>query len=95
MSKEHQELTLWRSPIFGEWQAVRVSKHGAWNTDKWPLQDVRQALMGALLSDDAWDKAVSAMHDHVTGLKDIDLDTLQTAAEVAIKAAVEAVTTDE
>ena len=95
MSKEHKELTLWRSPIFGDWQAVRVAKNGSWITDKWPLQGVRKALMGALLSDDAWDKAVFAMRDHVTDFKDTDLDTLQTAAEVAIKAAVEAVTTDE
>ena len=95
MSKEHKELTLWRSYIFGTWQAVRVTKDVSLITDKWPLKGVRQALMGALLSDDAWDKAVFAMRDHVTGLKDTDLDTLQTAAEVAIKAAVEAVTPDE
>lgn len=44
MSREHSPLHLYRQPISGDWQAVRVAKDGSTITDKYPIDNVRKLL---------------------------------------------------
>ncbi|QHJ77417.1 MAG: hypothetical protein [Caudoviricetes sp.] len=44
MSREHAPLHLYRQPISGDWQAVRVAKDGSTITDKYPIDNIRQIL---------------------------------------------------
>ena len=44
MSREHKPLHLYRQPISGDWQAVRVPKDGSTITDKYPIDNIRQIL---------------------------------------------------
>lgn len=44
MSRENAPLHLYRQPISGDWQAVRVAKDGSTITDKYPIDNIRQIL---------------------------------------------------
>lgn len=44
MSREHNPLHLYRQPISGDWQAVRVAKDGNTIIDKYPIDNMRTAL---------------------------------------------------
>lgn len=44
MSREHVPLHLYRQPISGDWQAVRVAKDSSTITDKYPIDNVRKLL---------------------------------------------------
>lgn len=48
MSREHTSLHLYRQPISGDWQAVRVAKDGNTITDKYPIDNVREILENEL-----------------------------------------------
>lgn len=51
MSRVHESLHLYRQPLSGDWQAVKVAKNGMTITDKYPLDNTRVALQQILTND--------------------------------------------
>lgn len=51
MSRVHESLHLYRQPLSGDWQAVKVSKDGMTITDKYPLDNTRVELQQILTDD--------------------------------------------
>lgn len=51
MSRVHGSLHLYRQPLSGDWQAVRVSKDGMTITDKYPLDNVQAELYQTMTND--------------------------------------------
>ncbi|QHJ85169.1 MAG: hypothetical protein [Caudoviricetes sp.] len=51
MSRVHESLHLYRQPLSGDWQAVRVSKDGMTITDKYPLDNVQTELYQTMTND--------------------------------------------
>lgn len=51
MSRVHKSLHLYRQPLSGDWQAVRVAKNGMTITDKYPLDNTRIELQQILTDD--------------------------------------------
>lgn len=52
MSRVHESLHLYRQPLSGDWQAVRVAKDGMTITDKYPLDNTRVELQQILTDDE-------------------------------------------
>lgn len=48
MSRVHKSLHLYRQPLSGDWQAVKVAKDGMTITDKYPLDNVQTELYRAM-----------------------------------------------
>ena len=51
MSRVHESLHLYRQPLSGDWQAVKVSKDGMTITDKYPLDNVQAELYQTMTND--------------------------------------------
>lgn len=51
MSRVHESLHLYRQPLSGDWQAVKVSKDGITITDKYPLDNIDIELFRTLTDD--------------------------------------------
>ncbi len=51
MSRVHGSLHLYRQPLSGDWQAVKVSKDGMTITDKYPLDNVQTELYQTMTND--------------------------------------------
>lgn len=51
MSRVHESLHLYRQPLSGDWQAVKVSKDGMTITDKYPLDNVQTELYQTMTDD--------------------------------------------
>lgn len=51
MSRVHESLHLYRQPLSGDWQAVKVAKDGMTITDKYPLDNTRVELQQILTND--------------------------------------------
>ena len=51
MSRVHESLHLYRQPLSGDWQAVKVSKDGMTITDKYPLDNVQTELYQTMTND--------------------------------------------
>ncbi len=51
MSRVHESLHLYRQPLSGDWQAVKVSKDGMTITDKYPLDNVQAELYQTMTDD--------------------------------------------
>lgn len=51
MSRVHGSLHLYRQPLSGDWQAVKVSKDGMTITDKYPLDNVQTELYQTMTDD--------------------------------------------
>lgn len=51
MSRVHESLYLYRQPLSGDWQAVRVAKNGITITDKYPLDNVQTELHRVMTND--------------------------------------------
>ncbi|QHJ78387.1 MAG: hypothetical protein [Bacteriophage sp.] len=51
MSRVHKSLHLYRQPLSGDWQAVKVSKDGMTITDKYPLDNVQAELYQTMTDD--------------------------------------------
>lgn len=51
MSRVHGSLHLYRQPLSGDWQAVKVAKDGMTITDKYPLDNVQAELYQTMTND--------------------------------------------
>lgn len=84
MSREHNPLHLYRQPISGDWQAVRVAKDGSTITDKFPIDNMRTALEH-YLSDSALVGELRAdMQNTFPEFKNVNTTVLENAIQLTL-----------
>lgn len=92
MSREHKPLHLYRQPISGDWQAVRIAKDGRTITDKYPIDNARIALEH-YLSDSALVTELRAdMQNTFPDFKNINTTILENAIQLTLMDAVKKIT---
>lgn len=92
MSREHKPLQLYRTPLFREWEAVKVGQDGETITDKYPLSNVRGMLSNELTAAEPIAAAEHAMRGTLKDIAGVSKETLRDALRTAIAEAVKAVT---
>lgn len=92
MSREHKPLQLYRTPLFREWEAVKVGQDGETITDKYPLTNIRGMLSNELTAAEPIAAAERAMRGTLEDLAGVSKETLRDALRTAIAEAVKAVT---
>lgn len=92
MSREHKPLHLYRQPISGDWQAVRVAKDGSTITDKFPIDNMRTVLEHHL-SDSALVTELRAdMQNTFPEFKNVNTTILENAIQLTLIDAVKKIT---
>ncbi|WP_288805084.1 hypothetical protein [uncultured Bifidobacterium sp.] len=92
MSREHKPLQLYRTPLWHEWEAVKVGQDGETITDKYPLTNIRDMLTYELTAAEPIAAAERAMRGTLEDLAGVSKETLSDALRTAIAEAVKAVT---
>lgn len=88
MSREHKPLYLYRQPISGDWQAVRIAKDGSTITDKYPIENARITLEH-YLSDSALVTELRAdMQNTFPEFKNVNTTILENAIQLTLMDAV-------
>lgn len=92
MSREHNPLHLYRQPISGDWQAVRVARDGSTITDKYPIDNMRTALEHYLSDSDLVKKIRADIHDMFPDTKKVNITVLENAIQITLMDAVKKIT---
>lgn len=92
MSREHKPLHLYRQPISGDWQAVRVAKDGSTITDKYPIDNIRQILEHELSRGEIIDLIRTDMRKKSRAFGQMDGMSLEDGLTYALMDAVEKIT---
>jgi len=91
MSRVHGSLHLYRQPLSGDWQAVKVSKDGMTITDKYPLDNVQAELYQTMTDD----HIVQTIQKNVQKeIKDSDSEHVRQIILYIIDSAIHQITTD-
>lgn len=91
MSRVHESLHLYRQPLSGDWQAVRVAKNGMTITDKYPLDNVQTELYQIMTND----RIVETIRKNVQKeIKNSDSEHVRQIILYIIDSAIHQITTD-
>ncbi len=72
MSRVHESLHLYRQPLSGDWQAVRVAKDGVTITDKYPLDNIEVELFRTLTDDKVIQTVQKDTQNAIKSIKTMD-----------------------
>lgn len=95
MSRKHNPLLLYRLPISGDWQAVRVAKDGSTITDKFPIDNMRTALEHYLSNSALVAELREDMQNTFPGFKIVNTTVLENAIQLTLMDAVKKITEDQ